>query len=177
MRDDNISHRPHPGQQNGQQKNNRSAHANTATTPTSTTKMKAYVPEKHAPSTTAAATTAATSTSIATLSCTSSLPDGIGYSFFAAPPINIGTRAFVHVEGYTTKLQAKAWEGVIVIYDSDKPTFHMYDRYTGRISSSRNVSFIEEPPTVLQTAESGGQEAEVPDGDLESGSDFVVSHR
>ena len=55
---------------------------------------------------------------------------------------NIGTRAFVHVEGYTTKLQPKAWKGVLVGYDSNKPTFRVYDRYTGRILSSRNVSII-----------------------------------
>ena len=74
-------------------------------------------------------------------------------SFFRS----IRTRAFVRVVGYTTKLQPKAWEGVIVGYDSGKPTFRVYDRYTGIISSSRNVSFIEEPPTVLPTADSGGR--------------------
>ena len=90
----------------------------------------------------------------------------------------IGTRAFVHVEGYTTKLQPNAWEGVLVGYDSDKPTFRVYDRYnTGRISSSRNIYFIEEPPTVLPTADSGGQEPEVPDFDLEPGSDFMDDYQ
>ena len=90
----------------------------------------------------------------------------------------IGTRAFVHVEGYTTKLQPKAWEGVLVGYDSDRPTVRVYDRYTGRISSSRNVSFIEEPPTVLPTADSGGQEeSEAPDFDLEPGSDFMDDYQ
>ena len=93
MRDDIITRRPRPGQQNGRQNNNRSAHANTATTPTSTTQMEAYVPEIHAPSTsTAAVTTAATSTFLATPSCPSSPPVGIGYSFIAAPPIKIAAQ-------------------------------------------------------------------------------------
>ena len=93
MRDDNITRRPRPGQQNGRHNNNRSAHANTATTPTSTTQMEAYVPVTHAPSmTTAAATAAATSTSFATPSCPSSPPAGIGYSFIAAPQINIAAQ-------------------------------------------------------------------------------------
>ena len=93
MRDDNITRRPRPGQQNGRHNNNHSGHANTATTPTSTTQMEAYVPEIHAPSaTTAAATTAATSTSFATPSCPSSPPVGIGYSFIAAPPIKIAAQ-------------------------------------------------------------------------------------
>ena len=43
----------------------------------------------HAPSTTVAATTVSTSTSFATPPCPSSPPLGIGYSFIAAPPINI----------------------------------------------------------------------------------------
>ena len=92
MRDDSITRRPRPGQQDGRHNNNRSAHANTATTPTSTTQMQAYVPVTHAPSTTAAATTAATSTSFATPPCPSSPPVGIGYYFIAAPPINIAAQ-------------------------------------------------------------------------------------
>ena len=39
MREDNITRRPCPGQQNDRHNNNRSAHANTATTPTSTTQI------------------------------------------------------------------------------------------------------------------------------------------
>ena len=93
MRDDKITRRPRPGQQNGRHNNNHSAHANTATTLTSTTQMEAYVPEIPAPSTiTAAATTAATSTSFATPSCPPSPPVGIGYSFIAAPPIKIAAQ-------------------------------------------------------------------------------------
>ena len=61
----------------------------------------------------------------------------------------IGTRGFVNVEGYTTKPQAKAWQGVIIANDSDKPTFRVYDRNTGRVTSARNVSFIDEPPALF----------------------------
>ncbi len=64
----------------------------------------------------------------------------------------IGSRAFVHVEGHTTKLQPKAWEGVLVGYNNDSPTFRVYDRRTGRVTSSRNVTFIETPPAVLPIA-------------------------
>ena len=93
MRDDNITRRPHPGQQDGRHTNNRSAHANTATTPTSATQMEAYVPRIHAPFTIAAATTAATSTSFGTPLCPSSPPVGIGcYSFIVAPPNNIAAQ-------------------------------------------------------------------------------------
>ena len=92
MRNDNITRRSRPGQQNGRHNNNRSAHANTTTTPTSTTQMEDYVPVTHAPSTTAAATTAATSTSFATPPCPPSPPVGIGYSFIAAPSINIAAQ-------------------------------------------------------------------------------------
>ena len=92
MRDDNITRRPCPGQQNGRHNNNCSAHANTATTPISTTQMEAYVPVTHGPSTTAAATTAATSTSFATPPCPSSPLVGIGYSFIAAPQIYIAAQ-------------------------------------------------------------------------------------
>ena len=89
MRDDNVTSRPRLGQQNGRHNNNHSALTNTATTPTSTTQMEAYVPGIHAPSTTAPATAAATCTSFATPPCPSLRPAGIGYSFIAAPPINM----------------------------------------------------------------------------------------
>ena len=91
MRDDNITRRPRPGQQNGPHHDLR-AHANTTTTSTSTTQMEAYVPGIHAPFTTAAATTAAPSTSIATPLCPTSPPVGIRYSSIAAPPINIAAQ-------------------------------------------------------------------------------------
>ena len=63
----------------------------------------------------------------------------------------MGTRAFAHVEGFTKKLQARAWEGVLIGYDNDKPAFRVYDRHIGQVSSYRNVSFIEETPAVVPT--------------------------
>ena len=82
----------------------------------------------------------------------------------------IGSRAFVHVEGHTTKLQPRAWEGVLVGYDNDSPTFRIYNRTTGRVTSSRNVTFIETPPAVVPPADSAGDfdtenEPESPDVD------------
>ena len=40
----------------------------------------------------------------------------------------IGSRAFVHVERHTSKLEEKVWEGVLVGYDSDSPTYRIYNR-------------------------------------------------
>lgn len=86
----------------------------------------------------------------------------------------IGSRAFVHVEGHTTKLQPKAWEGVLVGYNDDSPTFRVYNRETKRLASSRNVIFIEEPQAVLPPAEDApddpdfdvGAEPDSPDEDI-----------
>ena len=65
-------------------------------------------------------------------------------------------RAFVHVEGHTTKLQPKAWEGVLVGYNNNSPSFRVYNRETTRITSYRNVTFIEEPQVVLPAADESG---------------------
>ena len=56
----------------------------------------------------------------------------------------IGSRAFVHKEGYTSKLEDKTWEGVLIGYDNDSPTYRIYDRSSGKIFSSRNVTFTEQ---------------------------------
>ncbi|CAB1104474.1 unnamed protein product [Ectocarpus sp. CCAP 1310/34] len=69
----------------------------------------------------------------------------------------IGCRAFVHVEGHTNKLQPKAWEGILVGYNSDSPSFQVYNRETRRITSSRNVTFIEEPPAVIPTVDASDE--------------------
>ena len=45
---------------------------------------------------------------------------------------------------YTSKLEDKAWEGVLIGYDNDSPTYRIYDRSSGKIFSSRNVTFIEQ---------------------------------
>ena len=66
---------------------------------------------------------------------------------------------------------------MLVRYDSDKLTFRVYGLYMGRFSSSINVSVIEEPSTVLPTANSEGQETAVPDFDLKPDSDFVDDYQ
>ena len=63
----------------------------------------------------------------------------------------IGSRAFVHVERHISKLEEKAWEGVLVGYDSDSPTNRIYNRQTGRVVSSRNVTFIEQAARHIST--------------------------
>ena len=71
----------------------------------------------------------------------------------------IGTRAFVVVECYTKKLQARPWEGFLIGNDNDKPTFRVYDRHISQVTSSGNVSFIEETPTAVPTTgATGGME-------------------
>lgn len=51
----------------------------------------------------------------------------------------IGSRVFVHVEGYTTTLQPTAWEGVLVGYNDDSPTVRINDRATGRVIQERHI--------------------------------------
>ena len=57
----------------------------------------------------------------------------------------IGSRAFVHEEGHRSKLDQRAWEGVLLLvgYNNDSPTYRMYDNTNGKIVSSRNVTLIE----------------------------------
>ena len=55
----------------------------------------------------------------------------------------IGSRAFVYEEGHRGKLDQKAWEGVLVGYNNDSPTYRIYGNTNGKIVSSRNVAFIE----------------------------------
>lgn len=49
-------------------------------------------------------------------------------------------------EGHTSKLQPKAWEGVLSGNDDKRPTFRAYNRTTQQVLSSRNVTFIEPVP-------------------------------
>ena len=58
---------------------------------------------------------------------------------------------FVHVERHISELEEKAWEGVLVVYDSDSPTCRLYNRQTGRVVSSRNVTFIEQAARHIST--------------------------
>ena len=55
----------------------------------------------------------------------------------------IGSRAFVHEEGHRDKLDQRAWEGVLVGYNNDSPTYRIYYDTNSKIVSSRNVTFIE----------------------------------
>ena len=71
----------------------------------------------------------------------------------------------MHEEGHTSKLQPKAWEGVLVGYDDDSPTFRIYNRTTQQVLSSRNVTFIEPvlvlPPSV--TTENDEEDIDISD--------------
>lgn len=90
----------------------------------------------------------------------------------------IGTRAFEHIEGYTKKLEPRAWEGVRIDYDSGRPTFHVCDQTTRRITSSRNVSFFEKPSAVFPTIGALGEKyPTVSDFDSETDCDVVENYR
>lgn len=54
----------------------------------------------------------------------------------------MGSRVFVHKEGHLSKLEDKAWEGVLFGFDSDSPTYRICDRYSGKKNSLRYVTFI-----------------------------------
>ena len=59
---------------------------------------------------------------------------------------------FVHVERHIiSKLEEKAWAGVLVGYNSESPTYRFYNRQTGRVVSSRNVTFIEQAARHIST--------------------------
>ena len=55
----------------------------------------------------------------------------------------IGARAFVHIETFTKKLDARAWEGRLVGYSTDSTSFRVYHPETRKVRESRNVVFIE----------------------------------
>ena len=57
----------------------------------------------------------------------------------------IGARAFVHIETFTKKLDARAWEGRLVGYSTDSTSFRVYHPETRKVRESRNVVFIETP--------------------------------
>ena len=52
----------------------------------------------------------------------------------------IGARAFVHVETYTQKLAAKAWEGKLCGYSTDSRAYRVYNPTTKKVTDSRNVN-------------------------------------
>ena len=59
---------------------------------------------------------------------------------------------FVHNEGHLRKSDPRAREGVLIDYDDDQPTYRIYFRETGQVTSTRNVAFIEVPPAAISTA-------------------------
>ena len=57
----------------------------------------------------------------------------------------IGARAFVHVETYTQKPAAKAWEGKLCRCSTDSRACRVYNRTTKSVTESRNLPYIETP--------------------------------
>ena len=57
----------------------------------------------------------------------------------------IGARAFAHIETFTKKLDARAWEGRLVGCSTDSTSFRVYHPETRKVRKSRNVVFIETP--------------------------------
>ena len=49
----------------------------------------------------------------------------------------------MYEEGHRDKLDQRAWEGVLVGYNNDSPTYRIYGNANGKIGSSRNVTSIE----------------------------------
>ena len=69
----------------------------------------------------------------------------------------IGAKAFVHIETHTRKLDPKAWEGRLCWYSMDGgKSFQIYNSAKGNVSESRNVIFIETPPTSPDPAPASG---------------------
>ena len=58
----------------------------------------------------------------------------------------IGSRAFVHIETYTTKLDDKAWEGKLCGFRQDSRAYRVCNSERGTVVESRNVTFLESPP-------------------------------
>ena len=67
----------------------------------------------------------------------------------------IGSKAFVHHEAYTKKLEHRAWEGRLVGYSMDSKSYRVYNAETRRVRESRNVIFIE-TPSVMPPPDVGG---------------------
>ena len=67
----------------------------------------------------------------------------------------IGSRAFVYEEGHRDKLDQKAWEGVLVGYNNDSPTYRIYGNANGKIVSSRNVTSVSKAILLLYSKPRG----------------------
>ena len=57
----------------------------------------------------------------------------------------IGSRAFVHEEVHTNKLEHRAWEGRLVGFSEESKSYRIYNSETRRVRVSQNVIFIETP--------------------------------
>eukprot|EP00752_Nemacystus_decipiens_P010530 g9376.t2 len=78
---------------------------------------------------------------------------------------DIGSRAFVHEETHTRKLEHRAWEGRLVGYSTDSKSYRVYNAATRRVRVSRNVVFIETPPAPPSLDERGFDDGEFNYGD------------
>lgn len=61
----------------------------------------------------------------------------------------IGSRAFVHIETHTKKLEDRSWEGRFCGYSQDTKAYRIYNPATHKVVESRNVVFIETPSKVV----------------------------
>ena len=57
----------------------------------------------------------------------------------------IGTRAFVHRETYTRKLDDRVFEGKLYGFSQDSRAYRIYNPAKGTVVESRNVTFLETP--------------------------------
>ncbi|CAB1115976.1 unnamed protein product [Ectocarpus sp. CCAP 1310/34] len=76
----------------------------------------------------------------------------------------IGARAFVHHEGYRTKLDDRAFEGKLCGFGLDSQTYRVLNPSNGAVVESRNVTFIESPPRSVPfqySTEANGYESDV----------------
>lgn len=78
----------------------------------------------------------------------------------------IGCRAFVDVEVHTSKLQPKAWEGQLIGYSPNSRVYRIYNQKTGRIVSSRNVTFIEPMDVAMPPADPTSEDIVVRSSDI-----------
>ena len=72
----------------------------------------------------------------------------------------IGARGIVHNRGNLRKLDPRAREVVLIGYDDDKPTYRIYFRETGQVTSTRNVVFSEVPPAAISTTTGAGRQTQ-----------------
>ena len=61
----------------------------------------------------------------------------------------IGSRAFIHIEMHTKKLEDKSWEGRLCGYSQETKTYRIYNAKTNKVVESRNVVFIETPSKLV----------------------------